>query len=197
MNEKRFKNFFKILFKQNIEKDWQTHFNIFWKTDFETLFSERSDRFTWALLSCKNARVTGWLWSLPVLFQQSYATNCTMHCFFSFRATIGETFFLFLLWLDSYGYGVRACSWRNSEITTYSIVPFRPHASSFQHDFIVQHGERRKTRVILRLFDQLRLPDDVKVHTFLSCQFRKSLINHLFYKQNRLLIFHCYENMIV
>ena len=62
---------------------------------------------------------------------------------------------------------------------------------------LLEHEGCRKTRVIISLFDQLRDPDDVDVHTFLSCESLKSLKKHCFYKQNRLLAFHCYENIIV
>ena len=62
---------------------------------------------------------------------------------------------------------------------------------------LLEHDEWRKTTVIISLFDQLRVPDDVDVHTFLTCYFVKSLKKRWFYKQNRLLAFRCYENMIV
>ena len=51
--------------------------------------------------------------------------------------------------------------------------------------------------VIISLFDQLRVPDDVDVHTFLSMPFCEIVEKQLFYMQNRLLAFRCYENMIV
>ena len=62
---------------------------------------------------------------------------------------------------------------------------------------LLEHEEWRNTTVIISLFDQLRVPDDVDVHTFLSCESLKSLKKRCFYKQNRLLAFHCYENIIV
>ena len=62
---------------------------------------------------------------------------------------------------------------------------------------LLEHEEWRKTKVIIRPFDQLRDPDDVDVHTFLTCYFVKSLKKHWFYMQNRLLTFRCYEIMIV
>ena len=62
---------------------------------------------------------------------------------------------------------------------------------------LLEHDEWRKTTVIISLFDQLRVPDDVDVHTFLSCESLKSLKKRCFYKQNRLLAFHCYGNIIV